>query len=135
MCFPLLGLIIFYWFGIFPFKKNKLKEYSKLLNAYYDKEQFKFTKEFLNSMQTNKDIKKAFKYGLNINQPILLNNDLVLLDHIDEFYNAIMQTINDAKKFINVQTYIVKKSAFFNVLADLLIKKAHEGIKINFMYD
>ena len=135
MCFPLLGLIIFYWFGIFPFKKNKLKEYSKLLNAYYDKEQFKFTKEFLNSIQTNKDIKKAFKYGLNINQPILLNNDLVLLDHIDEFYNAIMQTINDAKKFINVQTYIVKKSAFFNVLADLLIKKAHEGIKINFMYD
>lgn len=135
MCIPLIGLIIFCSFGIFPFKKNKLKEYSHLSTRFYTKEDYTFSKLFINSNHTDKSIRKAFYYGLSIHKPITKCNQFTLLDNVDELYIAILSAIKQAKKFINIQTYIVKKSIFFDVLAKMLIEKAKEGVVINFMYD
>lgn len=135
MCMPLIGIVIFFWFGIFPFKKKKLKEYAELYDIFQTNYEYDFGKRFLQNPEISEYYKKAFSYGLNIKKPISSNNNIELLSDIDTFYKSIIDTIKSAKKFINIQTYIVRKSTFFNVIADLLIKKAQEGIIVNFMYD
>lgn len=135
MCIPLLGCIIFYWFGVFPFKKKKMKEYANLLSKFYDSNDFLYSYDFLNDTNISSSLKKIFKYGLNIHKPITINNNIKLLKNSFEFYSATIECIKKAKKFINIQTYIIKKSNFFDIVADLLIEKAKEGVIVNFMYD
>ena len=52
-----------------------------------------------------------------------------------EKFNNLLNTMNEAKKSINIQYYIMRDDALFDKLKKVLIKKADEGVEIRILYD
>jgi cardiolipin synthase A/B len=70
------------------------------------------------------------------NQPgFTSKNKLKLLKDADQTYPAMMQALERAKKYIVFQFYIIRADATGIAFMELLIKKAAEGVRVNFLYD
>ncbi len=74
----------------------------------------------------------ARKFGLF---DTLGRNKVTLLIDAEEIYNKMEQAILQAKDHINLEYYIFEPDAVGLRFRDLLIKKAREGVRINFLYD
>lgn len=57
--------------------------------------------------------------------------------HMDgvEAYNAFFSSVQEAKHSISISVYVLKNDAFTRELFDLLIQKAHAGVKIRILVD
>ncbi len=62
-------------------------------------------------------------------------NKVTLLSKGKESFEAIFNRIEKAKRFICLQFYIFRNDETGREIADLLKKKATEGVKIHILYD
>lgn len=127
---PLIGLIIYYFFGI-DNRKNRLI-----------------------SHKTHKKINKAvmeelvpFSYGkvphryrglvnsLLAESPLYGNSKVVFLGSGKEFFEELFEKIRNAKKFIHIEYYIFNDDRIGNELANLLIEKVSQGVQVRLIYD
>src|SRR5436190_12590756 len=53
----------------------------------------------------------------------------------DHFYEAMLSSIQQAKKSINLEAYIVAKGEITKRLADALAAKARKGVRVNLLVD
>ena len=67
--------------------------------------------------------------------PFLGGNDIELLVNGNATFDAICASIEKAQKYILIQFYIVHDDSLGKRIQELLIKKAKEGVRINFLYD
>jgi len=67
--------------------------------------------------------------------PFLGGNDIELLIDGNATFDAICSGIEKANKYVLVQFYIVHDDSIGRRLQELLIKKANQGVDINFLYD
>ncbi len=63
------------------------------------------------------------------------NSDIHLLDSGDEKFKTLFSELEKAKKYINIQYFIMTEGIIFSQLKTILIKKAKEGVKIRVLYD
>ncbi len=67
--------------------------------------------------------------------PITRANDADLLIDGEQTFEAIFESIADAKNYILVQFYIMRDDGLGNRLKDALVEKAREGVRVLFLYD
>jgi cardiolipin synthase len=66
---------------------------------------------------------------------LILGNRVRLLRDAAENYPAWLQAIEDAKKWVHLETYIFYEDAVGKQFADLLFAKAKEGVRVRILYD
>lgn len=67
--------------------------------------------------------------------PLVTGNKARLLINGPATFKAIFKAIAHAKHTINIETYIINDDSMGQRLADLLIRKRAEGVRVNLMYD
>lgn len=67
--------------------------------------------------------------------PFLDGNDLELFVTGETTFDAICATIEKAEKYVLIQFYIVHDDTLGKRIQELLIRKAKQGVRINFLYD
>ncbi|QWQ38556.1 cardiolipin synthase [Gemella sp. zg-570] len=134
---PYLGFILYLLLGrpiyrekIFPYSKEEKIEFQKKL--FNRKEAYKITKDDpvtynnRNLIELNYQSDQAF---------LSTNNEIRIISNGKEKFKLLFEDIENAKKYIHIQYYILKKDKIGKELFNLLIKKLNEGVKVYILYD
>ena len=72
-----------------------------------------------------------------INKPLIAGSDTELLYDGEQTFKAMLETLESAKKNINLEYFIFENIQFNDhvTLQDILLKKRHEGVDVNIIYD
>jgi cardiolipin synthase len=71
----------------------------------------------------------------SIAAPLVVGNDARLLVDGPATHRAMFEAIARARDHVNLQTYILEADAIGQRLADLLIRKRAQGVRVNVLYD
>ena len=128
--FPYVGFFIYLFFGL-TFKKKrvankiyKIKKLKSIKNVHgSDKEELRRWKGLITYLEMSTD------------NYITSNNDIQVYFAGEEFFSDLKKEIANAKKFINMEYFIFQFDGIGKEIADLLIKKAKEGVEVNLIID
>ncbi|XMB85632.1 cardiolipin synthase [Mycoplasmatota bacterium WC44] len=129
---PVLGIVLFLSFGRDYKKSSRYKARNLLENEGY------LSYEPENDIEILPDeVKELFTYTSSITKHHIYSNDTrsTVLTNGAEFFNDLIKKIENAKKFIFLQFYIIKSDALGKYILDMLIDKAKSGVEIKIMYD
>lgn len=136
---PVIGIIFYFSFGV-NYRKRKL--YSKKIihdEALYLKTKsqlIQYSEQILNSgIIRNRHHKLAKFVGLTSRSPLTEHNDVKLLLNGEQKFPELLAALDAATSHIHIEYYIYEDDATGNSVADILIKKAKEGISVRFLYD
>lgn len=129
---PIIGLIFYFFFGRSTRKEQLIskKGYARLnkrpMEEYLSQESFEISKGNNRLAEFFNNVNNALLFGGN---EISVHTDgkTMLLDLIRE--------IAHAQHHIHLQFYIFEDDAAGRLLRDVLIDKAHEGVKVRLLYD
>ena len=127
---PYFGFFIYLFFGL-TFKKKrvankiyKIKKLKSIKNVHgSDKEELRRWKGLITYLEMSTD------------NYITSNNDIQVYFAGEEFFSDLKKEIANAKKFINMEYFIFQFDGIGKEIADLLIKKAKEGVEVNLIID
>jgi cardiolipin synthase A/B len=77
----------------------------------------------------------VLEQAINADDPLLLDNKLVLLQDGPATYRAMFAAMRAARNHINLETYIFEDDAVGRQFADILLEKQAAGIQVNLIYD
>ncbi len=63
------------------------------------------------------------------------NNGVDIFTDGQSKFDALLEDIENAKKHVHIQYYIMRSDGLGNRLADMLIKKVNEGVEVRVLYD
>ena len=69
------------------------------------------------------------------NSPLTANNEVKLLINGEEKFPELLKELENATSHIHFEYYIYENDITGNQIADLLVKKAKQGVEVRFMYD
>lgn len=78
---------------------------------------------------------KLIRFLKNDLSPLTLNNKVTILRNGEEKFPAVMEALSQAKDHIHIEYYIFENDEIGGPLADLLIKKAAEGVEVRMLLD
>jgi cardiolipin synthase len=79
---------------------------------------------------------KLVKLLLKNSQSLIsMHNDVEVLSNGVQTFSRIMKSLNNAEETINFEYFIIKDDGLGNKIKDILIRKAHEGVKVRIIYD
>ena len=62
-------------------------------------------------------------------------NDVELYSESNEFFDSLLNALNNAKKSINIQFYIFKDDTIGSKIIEVLEEKQREGVRVKVLYD
>lgn len=137
---PVIGVIIYFLFGI-NFQKNKFYHFKirrnkeiykriELLSIDLHKSATEnFPPDFHSSYNT---INFLYESSRSI---LTQGNQVEILFNGEEKFPKLKAALKLAKHHIHLEYYIFENDKIGNEIADILIKKAHEGVVVRFLYD
>ncbi len=69
------------------------------------------------------------------NRPLLDGNRVKILNTGKETFQVLYKLLKTARKSINIETYIMEDDSVGRSIADILIKRARQGVRINMIID
>ena len=76
----------------------------------------------------------AFEQAI-VGSPLVVGNEVLLLENGEATYAAMFAAINTAKDHINIESYIIEDDEVGQQFADALIAKQLQGVQVNLLYD
>ncbi|MCO5285883.1 MAG: cardiolipin synthase [Chitinophagaceae bacterium] len=137
---PVVGLIVYYFFGRDLrkekiFKKKVFKEthiVTEFIHKYFSDSE----RELARMEKEIGDLISPFKLLLSQKQSLVhRNNRVTLLTNGEEKFPALFDALDQARHHIHLEYYIFTKDDIGNQLAEILIRKASEGIKVRVIID
>ncbi|MGV8877555.1 MAG: cardiolipin synthase [Sphingobacteriaceae bacterium] len=136
---PIAGMLFYFSFGI-NYRKRKL--YSKkimedepLRNKVQNEMNFS-SASILHVGLTASNHRNLIEFiRRSGNSPLTDHNEVKLLINGEEKFPALMAALANARSHIHLEYYIYEADTTGNAIADLLIKKAKQGVEVRFMYD
>lgn len=136
--FPVIGIIFYLSVGL-NYRKRKL--YEKKIEI--DEKTFpELQEKLLNYSETvlsgiKPQLKHFFPLANFFSEKNLISdkNNLTLLINGERKFPELLQSIRKAKRFIHIEYYIYENDEIGNQIAELLIQKSKEGIKVRLIYD
>lgn len=137
---PVAGIIIYFVFGV-NYRKNKFytfkierneqvyREVARYIQKTHDKALKDHKEEVWNFITTVNFLYHAAR------SPLSQGNHTEVLVNGEEKFAKVFEVLGRARHHIHLEYYIYDNDEIGNRLADLLIKKAKEGIKVRFLYD
>ncbi|MDD2635833.1 MAG: cardiolipin synthase [Bacteroidales bacterium] len=136
---PLFGVIFYFIFGV-NYRKNKL--YSRKLIADETLSQQilanvqNYSDQVLHSGHLSSDYINLARFISNASaSPLTANNSVKLLLNGEEKFPMVLEALESATSHIHLEYYIYENDKTGNAIADILIKKASQGVEVRFMYD
>lgn len=136
---PGIGMFIYFAVGA-NYRKNKI--YSKKIVS--DEKLFAEIRERI-ILESEKSLesgeaeinshKKLAKLLLRDSSPLSGNNQVELLFNGENKFPEVIKAIRNAREHIHIEYYIFENDRIGNIIAELLIQKASEGVKVRFIYD
>lgn len=133
--FPLFALPLYWVFG-----RSKFHGYIDAMRA--GEERFKELVGDQHDIPTIKALEERTRpnaprcsYETLAEIPFMGGNDIELLVDGNATFDAIFDAISKAERFVLIQFFIVKHDGLGQRLKHLLIHKAEQGVRINFLYD
>lgn len=135
---PYVGVFFYIMLGdIFHFGIHK-KENHKIIN---NKRYQKMITEQVKYLNSEERLKKYGEVGdlmlLNSSAGSLIttNNDIKVYNKGIDKYSDLYKDIENAKTFIHISYYIIRRDEYGKKLNDLLIRKAKEGVEVRLIFD
>lgn len=136
---PFLGMFFYFSFGI-NYRKRKL--YSKKivddkpLRERIISKMDSYSKTISNAGLIAEKNKTLVSYVKNAgNSPLTANNKVKLLLNGEEKFPELLKQLEKATSHIHIEYYIYENDVTGNQVANLLIKKAKQGVLVRFLYD
>lgn len=129
---PLLGLIIFFFFGEDGRKKRLIshkmfKKLNRKTLARFERDEVMESPEgYTGIVSLIKKLKGSSVYN---------GNKITFYTDGKSKFKALLEEINKAEKFIHIQYYIYMDDEIGRKVRDALIQKASEGVKVRLIYD
>lgn len=136
---PILGFILYLFIGQDLYKRRmfRTKEIADELNSVIRKqEETIFKNEFESQDLELNEFSDLILYNLESTDAVYTDdNDIEIYTDGNDKFDALIDEINKAKKYIHMQYYIIKSDEVFSRIMEALIKKAHEGVEVRLLYD
>lgn len=135
---PYIGVFMYIIFGDLFYFDLKKKEENKMV---FNKEYKKLIMKQIEYLNNDERIKKHTSVGnlmiLNSNADSLLtaNNDIKVYSKGIDKYSDLFKDIQNAKKFVHISYYIIRKDEYGKRLKNLLIEKVKEGVEVRLLFD
>lgn len=136
---PIVGIIFYFSFGI-NYRKRKM--YNKkivedeVLRQKITTSVHAYSEEVIHSTLLSSEHFNLARFVHNsIDSPLTANNSVKLLLNGEEKFPAVLAAMENATSHINVEYYIYEDDKTGNSIAEMLIKKAQQGVEVRFMYD
>jgi len=137
---PVAGIIIYFVFGVnyrknkfYTFKIERNEQVYRTVAGYiqktHDKTLEEHKEEVWNFITTVNFLYHAAR------SPLSQGNHTEVLVNGEEKFAKVFEVLGRARHHIHLEYYIYDNDEVGNRLADLLIKKAGEGLKVRFLYD
>ena len=129
---PLVGIVLYIFFGINHRRERLVSQRS--LDQLSKRSMLGFVEQQdLHVADSHKQLVDLF-----INQNLSLPFKVAALDIMTDgysFFPELLADIGRAKHHIHIAMYIFEEDALGNLLADTLIDKVHQGVKVRIIYD
>jgi cardiolipin synthase len=136
---PFVGVFFYFFFGI-NYRKRKL--YSRKIVEDEVLHQKVFTnvwnyseQVFHSGLLSPEHINLARFIRNSSTSPLTGSNSVKLLLNGEEKFPELLNTLEGAKSHIHMEYYIYENDETGKSIADMLIKKAQQGVEVRFMYD
>lgn len=136
---PLVGMLFYFFFGI-NYRKRKLYSRKivedealrqKIITDVHD-----YSEQMLHSGLLSPEHHNLARFIHNsATSPLTGNNSVQLLVNGEEKFPLLLNALEDATSHIHLEYYIYENDETGNSIADILIKKALQGVEVRFMYD
>ncbi len=136
---PILGFVLYLMIGQ-DFRKSRMfrmKEIEgELKSAVWRQEESIFRKQLCLKDSEMERFESLILYNLNEAQAVLTdNNDVrVYTDGLEKFRSLVTE-IEQAKKYIHLQYYIIRKDELWAKIEEVLIRKVREGVEVRVLFD
>ena len=130
---PVAGLMLYFIFGSRKLKKKYVKRLESLKSLSYKKDDTKL----LNKLEEENPVASSqAKTLINIADAHLFENTKQTYYSCGEkYFEALLEDLNKAKKFIYLEYFIIEEGKFWNSILDVLKEKAKQGVDIKVTYD
>lgn len=136
---PVLGFVLYLLLGQDMRKRKmfRMKEMEDHLNAQIQKQEDSiFHNECVVSDQLLEDYHDLVLYNLEASQAAYSeDNKVTIYTNGNDKFDALIEAIDSAEKFIHIQYYIIKNDILFERIAKHLVKKAEEGVEVRVLCD
>lgn len=136
---PVLGFVLYLLLGQNMHKRKmfRMKEMEDSLNSQIQKqEEIIFRNEFSLSDELLEDYHDLVLYNLEALQAAYSgDNEVTVYTDGNEKFDALIEAIDHAEKFIHIQYYIIKKDILFERIVKHLVRKAKEGVEVRVLCD
>lgn len=133
LCFmPIVGIIFYLFFGQNTRKEKVISERS--MDLLMKRSMLEFAEqENLHIPRRNRPLMKLFT-NQNWALPFKDNEVSIFTDGY-EFVSTLLYNIGQAQDHIHLDTYIIENDPLGNLVADVLIDKARQGVEVRLLYD
>src|SRR6187200_3037993 len=136
---PLFGIFFYFAFGI-NYRKRELYS-KKLINDEHLWDKVKqdiyaySVQTYYNTAESARPNKQLAKYLSKEMSPLTSGNNASLLINGEEKFPAVLQALEEARDHIHIEYYIYENDKIGQIIQDVLIRKAKEGVTVRFIYD
>jgi len=136
---PIIGVIFYFSFGI-NYRKRKLYT-KKIIKDEQLRQNLRgrmnaYSQRVSDSGLVPKEYDKLIAYIRGAgSSPLTDNNSVKLLINGEQKFPELLKALEKATSHIHIEYYIFEDDRTGNSVADVLIKKAKEGVQVRFMYD
>ncbi len=136
---PVLGFVLYLLVGQ-DFRKRKLFQLKGLedrMSQMVRKQEHQIkNKEFRNHQSEAEDFDDLMMYNLETSGALVSdNNKIDIFTDGNEKFDALIEDMRKAEKFIHMQYYIIKNDVLFQRIAEVLKERAASGVQVRILYD
>lgn len=136
---PVMGFVFYLLLGMNmrKLKMFKTKEIEDALNFHIQKQEENiFRNQFCISDEKLKDYQDLVLYNLEASQAVYTEKNIVeIYTDGNVKFDALMEAIDQAKYYILIQYYIIKKDILFERMVKHLKRKVKEGVSVRILVD
>ncbi len=126
MFVPIVGLVFYSLFRVRREKGISIEEYEKKF------EEFQINKYDQNK---NNNLIAVCEWQSKLSKKNFYKTNLEIYQNGYEAYEKLLSDIENARKYIHIEMYIVKISEIYEKLKKLLFKKVNEGVEVKMIID
>lgn len=130
---PVAGLMLYFIFGSRKLKKKYIKRLNDLKELSYQKDDA----ELLSKVEAeNQTAAAQAKMLINIaDTHIFTNTKQTYYSTGEDYHQAMLEDLKNAKKFIYLEYFIIEEGVFWNSILNVLKQKAKEGLDVKLAFD
>lgn len=130
---PIVGFMLYFLFYSRKLKKKYVKRLKELKNSTYQKDDSLLFEQL---QKENPTASSQAKMLCNISESHLFSNTKQTYFYLgEEMHKSMLADLQNAKKFIFMEYFIIEEGAFWNSILEILKSKVKQGVEVKVVFD